>query len=375
MRFGLEQSGGTHSGTYNYYHRYKDLVDEALLAERMGFDFWGTTEQHFSAAGAVSAPEALFPYIAAKTNRIRLRALVTLLPFAFNHPIRVAEQIATLDILSDGRADLGVGRGNNILEIEGFGISIDETRPQMWEALEIIEKALTFEEFEHHGELLDLPLRRLVPKPLQTPHPPISMAASSVDTSRAAGELGVGAMMFDLWVGWEYFQQQIDAYRAGLTHANPLCGKVNNTLGVLALTAYCASTLEEANETAGDWAMRQHRIVTDTHTAISKRSSDYGYMGKMFDLEKHVGDLDFIKENGPTCMLGTPDYFVERIRKLEKMGVDEVILLIDGVGHENIMKSIDLIGRYVIPEFKSPQSIFRGDPVRDAPLPEPARSA
>ena len=372
MQFGLLQSGRSFTGSYNYYHRYKELVDEAVLAERMGFDFWGTSEQHFNPGGSVSAPEVVFPYVAAKTNRIRLRALVTLLPFAFNHPVRVAEQIATLDILSDGRADLGVGRGNNINEIEGFGISPDETGAQMWEALEIIEKALTFEEFEHHGELLDLPLRRLVPKPLQSPHPPISMAATSVDTSRRSGELGVGAMICDLWIGWEYLQQQIDAYRAGLANANPLCGQVNNTLGVLALTAYCGSTMEEAKETAGDWVMRAHRNVTAGHTALSKRSADYGYMAQMAEQEKYAGDLDFLKES-PICMLGTPDDFIERIQKLEKIGIDEVILLIDSVGHEKIMKSIDLVGRYVIPEFKSPQSIFRGDPVRDAPLPEPAR--
>jgi alkanesulfonate monooxygenase SsuD/methylene tetrahydromethanopterin reductase-like flavin-dependent oxidoreductase (luciferase family) len=371
MRFGLLQSGHSPPGSYNYYYRYKDLVDEAIQAERMGFDFWGTTETHFGTVATVSAPEAFFPYLAAKTSRIRFRALVTLLPFAFNHPIRVAEQIATLDILSDGRADLGVGRGNTIEEIEGFGISFDDTRSQTWEALEIIEKALTLEEFEHHGELLDLPRRRLVPKPLQTPHPPIYMAASGLPTCRAAGELGVGAMMFDLWVGWDYFQQQIDAYKTGLAAANPLCGQVNSTLSVLSLSAYCASTWEEAKEEAGGWMMRQHRNVTAGHTALAKRSPDYGYMGKMADLEKHVGDLDFIKENSPTGLIGTPDDFIERIQKLEKMGVDEVILLIDSVGHEKIMKSIDLIGRYVIPEFKSPQSIFRGDPVRDAPLPEP----
>ena len=144
MQFVSLQSGRSPTGPYNYYHRYKDLIDEAVLAEKVGFDIWDTTEQHFGTGATVSAPEVVFPYVAAMTNRIRLRALVTLLPFAFNHPVRVAEQIATLDILSDGRAELGVGRGNNILEIEGFGISFDETRPQMWEALEIIEKALTF---------------------------------------------------------------------------------------------------------------------------------------------------------------------------------------------------------------------------------------
>ncbi len=374
MRFGLLQSGHSPPGSYNYYYRYKDLVDEAIQAERMGFDFWGTTETHFGTVATVSAPEAFFPYLAAKTSRIRFRALVTLLPFAFNHPIRVAEQIATLDILSDGRADLGVGRGNTIEEIEGFGISFDDTRSQTWEALEIIEKALTLEEFEHHGELLDLPRRRLVPKPLQTPHPPISMAATSVDTCRTAGELGIGAMVLDLWMGWEYLQQQIDAYRSGLTIANPLCGQVNSTLGVTALTSFCASTLEEAKELAGPWAMRHHRTVTAGHTELSRRSPDYGYMARMADREKYTGNLDFLRENSPTCLIGTPDDFIERIQKLEKMGVDEIILLNDGVGHEKITKSVDLVGKYVIPEFKSPQSVFRGDPVRDAPLPEPVPS-
>ena len=373
MKFGLLQSAASTPGQFNYYHRYKDLVEEAMLADRMGFDFYGPTEQHFGTTSIISSPEVLFPYLAAKTSRIRFRALVTLLPFAFNHPVRVAEQISTIDILSDGRAELGVGRGNTIEEIEGFGISFDDTRPQMWEALEIIEKALTFEEFEHHGELLDLPLRRLVPKPLQTPHPPISMGASSVPTCRIAGELGIGAMMFDLYAGWEYAQQQIDAYRAGLATANPLCGQVNSTLGVLGFSSYCASTMEEAIEVAGDRILRAHRGVTAEHTALSKRSSDYRYMERMADLEKHVGDLDYIKDSSPSCMLGTPDDFIERIQKLEQMGVDEVILHVDGVGHEKIMKSIDLIGRYVIPEFKSPQAIFRGDPVRDAPLPEPVR--
>ena len=373
MQFVSLQSGRSPTGPYNYYHRYKDLIEEAFLAEKVGFDIWGTTEQHFGTGATVSAPEVVFPYVAAMTNRIRMRALVTLLPFAFNHPVRVAEQIATLDILSDGRAELGVGRGNNILEIEGFGISFDETRPQMWEALEIIEKAFTYEEFEHHGELMDLPLRRLVPKSLQTPHPPISIAATSVDTSRTAGELGIGVMISDLWMGWEYLEEQIEAYKAGLANANPICGQVNNTVGVLSLGAYCGSTLEEAEEEGGGLAMRQHRSITASHTALSSYSSDYGYMAKMADREKHVGDLDFLRENSPSTMLGDPDYFIERIQKLEKMGVDEVVLQIDGVGHENVMKSVELVGKYVIPEFQSPQSIFRGDPVRDAPFSEPVR--
>ena len=372
MNFGLLNTGSSLPGTtYTDYIRYKDTADEAVQAEGMGFDFWGPTEQHFSAA--TSSPEVFMGYIAAKTSRIRLRAGVTLLPSKFNHPIRVAEQIATLDILSDGRADLGIGRGNNIRELEGFDISFDDTKAQMWEAVEIIDKALSFEEFEHHGELMDLPLRRLTPKPVQTPHPPITMAGTSIETCRLAGEWGFGCMVHDLWQGWEHCEEQINAYRSGLAKADPICGVVNDTLGLLSLGTYIDTTLEKAVEFGGGVAMRSHRSVTATHVALGDRSADYAYMTKMRKREKYFGDLEFLRENSPTCMVGTPDDFIERIEKLEKMGIDEVFLNFDGVGHDRIMQEIELIGRYVIPEFKRPGSVVRGNPEREVPLPLPAQ--
>ena len=309
MKFGLENQGSSPRGLpYTNYIRYKDLVEEAVQAERMAFDFWGTTKQHFGEQP--SAPEVIFGYVAAKTSRIRLRSLVTLLSFAFNHPIRVAEQVATFDILSDGRADLGIGRGNNIRDLEGFGIPFDDTKGQMWEALEIIDKALSFEEFEHHGELMDLPRRRLTPKPVQTPHPPITIAGTSLETCRMAGERGIGCMILDLWQGWEYCEEQINAYRSGLTKADPVCGVVNDTLGLLSLGSYIDTTEEKAVEFGGDWAMRYHRNVTDGHAALGDRSSEYAYMTQLRKREKYVGDLDFLRENTPTCMVGTPDDFI-----------------------------------------------------------------
>ena len=371
MNFGLENSAAPLPGLhYTSYIRYKDLVDEAVQAERMGFDFWGTTENHFGEL--VSAPEVFFGYIAAKTSRIRLRSLVTLLPFAFNHPIRVAEQVATFDILSDGRADLGIGRGNNIREIEGFGMPIDDTKAQMWEALEIIDKALSFEEFEHHGELMDVPLRRLTPKPVQTPHPPITVAAASIETCRIAGERGIGCMILDSYQGWEYTEEQIKAYRSGLTRADPVCGVVNDTLGLLSLSAYIDTTEDKAVEFGGDWVMNSHRASTARHPALGDRSADYAYLTQLRKREKYVGDLDFLRENTPTAMLGTSDDFIERIEKLEKMGIDEIIFQINGVGHEKTMQAFELIGRYVIPEFKRSGTVVRGNPEREVPLPQPA---
>ena len=119
--------------------------------------------------------------------------------------------------------------------------------------------------------------------------------------------------------------------------------------------------------------MKYHRNVTAAHGALGERSADYAYMTQLRKREKYVGDLDFLRENSPTYMVGTPDDYIERIEKLAKMGIDEVIFNIDGVGHDKIMQAFELIGRYVIPEFKRPGTVVRGDPVRNAALPEPVR--
>ena len=373
MRIGLYQDGFSPPGRANIYHRYHEMVEEVVYAERMGFDFWGTSEQHFHPGAVVSSPETLFAYVAAKTNRIGLRHMVTLLPFAFNHPIRNAEHLATLDIVSSGRAELYMGRGNSTREFDGFGVSATENRAQMWEAIEIIDKALTQEEFEHHSELMDIPRRRLVPKAMQVPHPPLGIATTSVESARLAAEHGIGALACDLWIGWEYLQEQINAYKAGIANAKHFCGHIRNSIGFSTLGAYCDSTLQQAKEVGGDWATRTHSQGINTRAELADLSPDYGYMARVRDREKYAGDLDFLRENTPTCLLGTPDDFIERIKYMEKLGIDEIALSIDGVGHEKVMKSIGLVGKYVIPEFKSPQSIFRGDPVRDAPLPDPVR--
>ena len=373
MRFGLHQDGFSPPGRANIYHRYHEMVEEAVYAERMGFDFWGTSEQHFNKRAVVSSPETLFAYVAAKTSRIGLRHMVSLLPFAFNHPIRIAEHLATLDIVSNGRAELYMGRGNNTNELDGFGVSAADNRAQMWEAIEIIDKALTQEEFEHHSELIDIPPRTLVPKAIQVPHPPLGIVATSVDSARLAAEHGIGALTCDLWVGWEYLEDQINAYKAGANDAEHFCGHVRHSLGFATLGAYCDSTLKEAKEVGGGWATRYYSQGINARAELADLSPDYRYMARQRDRQKYAGDLDFLRENTPTCLVGTPDDFIERIQYMEKLGIDEIVLSIDGVEHENIMKSIGLVGKYVIPEFKSPQSIFRGDPVRDAPLPEPVR--
>lgn len=184
MRFMVATEAETPLGT-THHRRYKEVLEEAKFAEEMGFHTWGTSEQHFmSPVSCISAPEVLYGTVAAITSRIRIRHAIVLLPFAFNHPLRVAERIATLDIVSDGRAELGVGRGNHLTQLNAFGGDAEQTRPEMVEAVEIIQKALSRPSFSHHGKLMNIPEVSLCPRPVQQPFPPMFMVATSLESHR-----------------------------------------------------------------------------------------------------------------------------------------------------------------------------------------------
>ena len=365
MRFGLLQECEVEMGSTHYF-RTKELVKEVQHAEEMGFDFWGTSEQHFvSPLATVTAPEVLFGYMAARTSRIRFRHMVTLLPFNINHPIRVAERIATLDVVSDGRAELGMGRSNHLWQLDPFGIKATETRPQMLEAMEIIDKALVQDEFEHDGPLLKIPRRRLSPKPVQNPRPPMFIIASSVESHQIAAERGLGVISFDNWRGWYHIEEQAEIYKNALPKAKPMSdgSPINRSMGACAITGFCDENMQRAKEIAGPVAYSfLDAVLALLYGPLAKASKDYEYMGKIAtELEEVLRnhDIDALLERTPSCIIGTPDYVIEKIKRLERIGYNEVVMRMDGFGHENIMKSLTLMGKYVIPEFKRPTSIVR----------------
>jgi alkanesulfonate monooxygenase SsuD/methylene tetrahydromethanopterin reductase-like flavin-dependent oxidoreductase (luciferase family) len=318
----------------------------------MGFDFYGLAEAHFTWFGT-SAPEVLFGAVATRTNRIRLRSVATVL-LAFNHPIRVAERAATLDCLSKGRAEIGTCRSNQLDTLEGFGIDPKQTRLQWSESLEVIVKALTQETFEHHGEIWDIPPRSVLPRPLQRPHPPLSAAATSIDGCRVAGERGLGCMAGNsLGGGWDYVQRCHDVYREAVERAEPLAGQVTNSFASFAIKAHCADTVEQAKAEAGTMALEIVDAVMEMWLKLAPTSPDYAYMSDITVIEDRKHDLDFVIERAPYISIGDPEFFVERCRRLEEIGVDEFILDIDGLTHEQHLRAIELIGKYVIPEFKT----------------------
>jgi alkanesulfonate monooxygenase SsuD/methylene tetrahydromethanopterin reductase-like flavin-dependent oxidoreductase (luciferase family) len=354
MRIGLLQEGeipGDRVGDpLAYQRRYEELIEEVVAADELGFSTWGTSEQHFSPPRfTVSAPEVLYAAIAARTRRITLRPMSSVL-VTWNHPILVAERIATLDIVSGGRAELCTARSNNAYALEAFGVDPATTQQQWAESLEIIVKGLAQDEVEHHGRFWDIPPRAIVPKSVNQPHPAISVAASSVRTHRLAAERGIGVIGFENYFGWDYFQECVDAYRHTEHNTNPIAVAPCDYVGLYVATAHCAPTREQAIAESRDVALGYFKFILDLYRPLADKPS-YEYMDTIRTLVGQEGNMDFLLTETPSVLVGTPEDFVERLQRLEKAGVDEVLLRVDGLGHERNLAAIELIGREVIPAF------------------------
>lgn len=348
MRVGLLQEGEAAPGVA-VAQRYREMIDEVVLADRLGFSTWGTSEQHFSPPRfTVSAPEVLYAAIASLTSSITLRIMAAVM-LKWNHPILVAERLATLDIVSNGRAEVCTARSNNLWTLEAFGVDPATTREQWADGMDVLVKAFTDDVLEHDGPIWKIPPREIVPKPLQTPHPALHVAASSVQSHAQAGERGIGAICFENYFGFDYLQECIDAYRGGLAEGTQMAPRRTETMGLYVASAFCAETREEARRIARDVAIGYFQFILDLYVPLGKAAS-YGYLdGRMERLQAHADDLDFLCTETPSVMIGTPDDFVERLRRLEEMGVDEVLMRVDGVAHDDIMRSLELIGHEVIP--------------------------
>jgi len=354
MRFALIQEGDFLPGE-SAATRYHEMVKEAVFAESVGFETYCLSEQHFlNETCTVSSPESFFPYVAALTERLRFRITSAVL-LTFNHPIRVAERLSTLDILSNGRAELGTARANNPYTLAGFGVDPKETRAQWNESIDIILKALTQEKFSHEGKVWTVPERYLSPKVVQTPHPPIYVSATSQESHTAAGERGIGVMTGNVVMGWEHAEKCIKAYQDGLTRAKPADGsRLNSNNSFFVGIAHCAATRTQAVSEATNVAKGFLNLVKGLYDNLSKESPDYEYLA-VKDSERWANDLPFVLDSAPYFMVGDPAYIIEKIERLEAMGVNEVMLRIDGMGHEMNMQSIEAFGAEVIPHFQARQ--------------------
>jgi alkanesulfonate monooxygenase SsuD/methylene tetrahydromethanopterin reductase-like flavin-dependent oxidoreductase (luciferase family) len=345
---------------------YQRVLEEAVAGERCGWDAFWTVEHHFlSEYSHCSNPEVLYGAIAARTERMRLGYGVRLMPQPYNHPVRTAESVAVLDLISNGRVDFGTGRSSTRAELEGFGVDPAATRAMWQEAIGHVVGIWTHDEYEFEGTYWNLPRRRVHPKPLQKPHPPMWGATSSEDGHRQVGSLGLGLCSFAVGVSPTEVKKKVDIYRAAVSSCTEPIGAFVNDDAATFTMALCSRDRERALEVAREsfeWYPKAGaRLIASLTDWMAEQHQDLGSYAYAKDL-KATDDqglldlltLEYLVESN-ACVLGTPDECVEMCRQYEEAGIDTLLCLVNPykIPHEAVMETIELMGSEVIPRFRS----------------------
>ena len=334
--------------------RYKQVLAQVELGDEVGFDYFWTVEHHFlTEFSHCSAPEVLYGAISQRTKRIRIGHAVALLPGQYNHPVRVAERAAVLDILSDGRMDLGTGRSTTLIEMDGFQVDPEETRSQWEEAIRMIPRMWTEDPFSHEGDHFQIPPRSVIPKPVQKPHPPLWVACSQPDSFKSAGEMGLGVLCFNLG-GYEQLEERVAIYREGLKNAVPVGQFVNDQVAALCVV-HCGEDDEEARRVGGPEGAWFVNMATELYKPWQGRDvpDSYRFAVSAIQEERAEKTAEDHLQSGAFAM-GSPDTVIKVLKKYQEAGVDQVLCFpqMGNLPHSRIMDSIKLMGRYVIPYFQ-----------------------
>jgi alkanesulfonate monooxygenase SsuD/methylene tetrahydromethanopterin reductase-like flavin-dependent oxidoreductase (luciferase family) len=355
------------------YRCYQEALEQIELADRLGFDTVWCVEHHFLVEFAhSSAPEVFLSAVAQRTKRIRIGHGVVLLPHKFNHPIKVAERVAALDLLSDGRVEFGTGRSSQY-EQAGFEIDTELSRDMFLESLEMIPRMWTEDPFEYKGRFVSVPSRSIIPKPLQKPHPPIWMAATSPQSWEVAGKLGIGILGLTIFVSVPQLADRVRAYRASLKDAKPVGKFVNDQVGAFTIV-HAADTQKEAVENGGADAAINYLLYAFRVLGGFAEPSGRGMQREYAELEvKSTPYRDMISKEYPIIVkmqrnqctfedldqedmviVGDVDHCIRKVERYKQAGLDRLLCLmqVDRLPHERVMRSIELFGKEILPRFR-----------------------
>ena len=367
---------------------YQEALEQVELADRLGFDYVFEVEHHFlEEYSHSSAPEVFLAAASQRTQNIRLGHGIVIMPPPFNHPARVAERVAVLDILSDGRVEFGTGESSSDQELGGFGVPREEKKAMWEEATRETLRLMSETPYPgYEGRYFGMPPRNVVPKPLQKPHPPVWVAASRRETVLVAARLGIASLGFAFETPAEAQERTNTYYELIRDECFPIGKAINPGVAVLASFMW-GPTHEEAVKRAaygapffsyalahyyGNAAVDPHvqggtnlwRRFLDTapeqRTAMLEQQSRYrGQLGgaQITGAEEEPKDenaraLWRAARHGGT--IGTAETIRENLKKYEEANLD-VMVLVAQCGdrkHEHIMESIERFARDVMPEFK-----------------------
>ena len=329
------------------YELLQNALTQVELADQLGYDYAWEVEHHFlEEYSHSSAPEVFLAAASQRTKRIRLGHGI--IQLTTNHPARVAERVSTLDLLSHGRVEMGIGEGSSVTELHPFDRRFRDKR-EIWEdAVRCLMPMFSQEGWEYHGTHFDFPLRNVVPKSFQKPHPPLWVACSQLETIEMAGRRGIGALGFQ-FVSAEAAEAWVNAYyNSFVKRLDPLTDYQTNPNIAVVSQFMCAPTDEEARAMADGASFFQFalRFYNENGPVVPGTKSlwaEYSNWKETASGRKaqHAG------------LIGSPDTVRRKLHKFAQSNVDQVILL-NQAGrnrHEDIMSSLQLFADEVMPEF------------------------
>ncbi len=307
MKFGLF-GGATRSGDTGDSSAYQKFIDYIIEADQLGFESIFLVEHHFSGLGQLSASLSLLSYLAARTTRIRLGTAVTVLPW--HNPVLIAEQAATVDLLSGGRLDFGVGKGYRDIEFAGFGISKSEAQDRYEETLSFIRKAWTAKErFSWESERWQFNDIIVEPAVIQQPHPPIWTGAGTLESVERVGKSGLNVLL-DQYGTTPITEGRIEAFQRG----RAACGMSYDPMHLgLARHIQVTGSAETTAQAIAERTARQAGMIK------------FGKLPGLPDQPSSYADGDVTPDD--SAMIGQAGEVIDRLLALREIGVEYVLLL------------------------------------------------
>ena len=333
---------------------YQNALTQVELADRLGYDYAWEVEHHFLEEYSHSpAPEVFLGAASQRTKNIRLGHGITLMPPGYNHPARVAERIATLDLVSKGRVEWGTGESSALLELGGYRVPVEQKRDQWREAVEQCANMLAMDPYPgYEGKYFSMPCRNIVPKPVQRPHPPLWVACSNRETIKLAARLGIGALTFAFVDPQDAKQWVDDYYRIFKEECVPIGHAVNPNIAMVSSFSVHRD-LEEARRRGRD-GFRFFTYALGHHYGFGIHKPGRTNIWEGFEQARTTMPEMGMGEGG----IGTPDGLRAHLRKFADVGVDQVSFIQQGGRnkHEHICEALELFAKEVMPEFKAEQA-------------------
>ena len=388
MKFGLLYEGQRpyEGNDVDWNSLYKETLDQCELADQVGFDNLWFVEHHFLMGFSGSpCPEVLFGALSQRTKNIRIGFGVSILPY--HHPVRIAERVAMVDQLTDGRVEFGTGR-SNAYEQTGLGIDPRETRDRWDEAMTMLPKIWQADEFSYEGKFYNVPTRRVLPRVFQKPHPRMYLACTQTESFRLAAQKGIGVLSSASYAV-DVLADHVKVYRDAIKDADPVGAFVNEFWGNN-VHAFCGKDDQAAKELAAesmktffgpDKPYIQGRIgayeeLLEAWGGVPDHlQADFGRWLRQSDEEhkEQAAEAGISLDSGPgaaraaiaqldantladrgVIIAGNPESCRKIVQMYEDIGVDQCLCIMqtETIPHDKVMESIELFGKEVIPAFR-----------------------